>query len=106
MFGTLRVARGVSSLMRISAWVTVCSLVSVVGASVHADVPDQIMFQGVLTGDDELFTGTADLSFGIYPAAEGGTELWSQSLPGVTVTSGLYAVTLGPIRSNHTINIT
>ena len=67
-------------------------------SSTNAAVPQLINYQGVLT--DSTGAGldtTVNMSFGIYDAALGGTLLWSEPLPIVTVTAGLFNVLLGSL---------
>ncbi|GAB6042917.1 hypothetical protein [Endothiovibrio diazotrophicus] len=57
-------------------------------------VPDLLDYQGRLPG---VAAGTtrADLTFTLYDRASGGTALWSETLPGVPLTDGLFSVQLG-----------
>lgn len=43
--------------------------------------------------------GPADLTFRIYDAATGGTKLWEEANPGVTVVNGIFTVILGKTTS-------
>jgi hypothetical protein len=61
------------------------------GASLFAQVPRTIAFQGSLSG---VADGDVTVTLTIYDALTGGTELWTQTKT-VTVKKGLFATTLG-----------
>lgn len=67
-----------------------------VAAVAPAAVPRTVAFQGHLSdiGGQPLNT-TASLTFAIYGAASGGSALWTETHPAVTVASGVFAVSLG-----------
>ena len=59
-------------------------------------VPPYISFQGVLKDSTGLpVNGTRDITFTIYDAASGGTNLWSEIQTGVSIEAGMYNVRLG-----------
>jgi hypothetical protein len=62
----------------------------------NAAVPLELNYQGFLgdTAGDPVPDGSYLMSFAIYDAPTGGTELWSESQT-VTVTDGIYSVILG-----------
>jgi hypothetical protein len=63
---------------------------------VGADVPDTLPLQGILTDADGVpIDGTPNLEFALYPAASGGTELWSETLTSFPLTNGFFTVYLG-----------
>lgn len=67
-------------------------------SSTNAAVPQLINYQGVLT--DSTGAGldtTVPVTFSIYDAAVGGTLIWSEPIPNVTVTAGLFSVLLGSV---------
>ena len=67
-------------------------------SSTKAAVPQLINYQGVLT--DSTGAGldtTVNITFSIYDAAVGGTLIWTEPIPTVTVTAGLFNVLLGSI---------
>ena len=61
-----------------------------------AQVPQQINFQGMLTDADGIPVADGDyaMTFAIYDAASGGTQLWSEAQT-VSVAGGVYNVVLG-----------
>lgn len=64
---------------------------NVVGA-----VPSVVSYQGYLTGVGGLpYNGSADFIFSIYDTGTGGSQLWTESLSGVTVSNGYFTVLLG-----------
>jgi hypothetical protein len=65
-------------------------------ATVSAQAPQTISYQGVLTDDAGLAVadGTYNMTFRLYEAASGGTSIWEETLP-VNVTKGLFNVILG-----------
>lgn len=62
----------------------------------HAEVPQSINYQGLLTGSDgnPIPDGDYEMSFAIYDAPTDGISLWTESQT-VTVTNGRYNVILG-----------
>jgi len=59
-------------------------------------VPLVISHQGrLLNSADQPVTGNRDLTFRIYTDPTGGTLLWTESHPSVSVTNGLFKVALG-----------
>ncbi|MFP2904283.1 hypothetical protein ACLESD_04255 [Pyxidicoccus sp. 3LFB2] len=60
------------------------------------DVPRTLSFQGRLVRADGTPESTPqDLTFSLYATASGGSPLWQERHPAVTVTNGYYAVVLG-----------
>lgn len=60
--------------------------------------PTLISYQGYLTDSDQQpIQGTADLTFGLYASATGGTFLWSETQNDVLVEDGYFAVLLGDV---------
>ncbi len=68
-------------------------------APAQALVPSTLGYQGVLTdtGGSPVANGSYTLGFALYDVSSGGTALWTETQPGVTVTAGGFAVTLGSI---------
>ena len=62
---------------------------------VHA-IPQTITYQGVLSEDGELVTGTKSVTFGIYGASTGGTSLWTE-VQSVDFENGAFGVILGSV---------
>ncbi len=61
-----------------------------------AQVPGRVNFQGLLldSGGAPL-NGVVDLDFALYPTAQGGSAVWTESKPAVSVSDGIYDVELG-----------
>ncbi len=60
-------------------------------------VAQTVTYQGVLLDNagNAVADGAYDMQFELFDAASGGTPLWQESLPGVTVTDGMFSVNLG-----------
>lgn len=70
------------------------------GAAVaYAQVPQTLNYQGLLTdaSGSPVADGNYSLTFRIYDAASGGTQLWSETQSSVTVSGGLFRAKLGSI---------
>ncbi|MBZ4417617.1 hypothetical protein [Myxococcus sp. RHSTA-1-4] len=80
-----------------SALALVLAVLALVGTPAAADdVPRTMAFQGRLVRADGTPESTPqDLSFTLYASATGGSPLWQEYHPAVTVTNGYYAVVLG-----------
>ena len=65
----------------------------------RAAVPPTMSYQGVLTdiGGTPLADGPHDLVFSLYTSETGGAPLWSESQPAITLTKGVFSVTLGSV---------
>ena len=75
----------------------ICCLTFVITATAVA-VPQYINYQGVLRdASGNLVIGTKQMTFKIYDASSGGTELFSMTSPEVAVTNGLYTVKIGAL---------
>jgi hypothetical protein len=73
--------------------VYVCFSVACYGA-----VPQQIDFQGRLTSNQGTpLTGSYKFVFSIYDAVTGGSQLWTETQDGISVTNGVYSVIIGTI---------
>jgi hypothetical protein len=60
--------------------------------------PPLINYQGYLTdSSNQPLNGTAALQVGLYAAAEGGSPLWEELHPNVTVSEGYFTVLLGSL---------
>jgi hypothetical protein len=65
------------------------------GAEPGAVVGSGFSYQGQLVKDGLGYTGTCDMTFGLWDAASGGSQLGgNQSLPGVNVSNGVFTVIL------------
>ena len=74
----------------------VLSLVLLVSASVFADVPDQITYQGRLLYNGSPVTAATSIVFRLYQTSSGGSTVWTETLGSVTPDSnGIYTVVLG-----------
>jgi hypothetical protein len=62
---------------------------------VYAAAPDTLGYQGRLTQNGVAVTGTVSVVFSLYASASGGTALWTETQPSVTVVGGLYSAILG-----------
>ena len=86
--------------MKVKSFLTilvgVLFLLTMVPLTGHAEVPEQINYQGYLTDPDgnPVLDGDYLMGFSIYDLLTGGSELWGESQT-VTVTNGVYNVLLG-----------
>ena len=65
-------------------------------AGTSAAVPTRVPFQGLLLDDaSQPVTDLVDFDFELFDAVVGGSSLWSESHPAVSVVDGVYAVELG-----------
>lgn len=73
----------------------------VVPARTDAAINSQINFQGKLTNPDgtNVTNGTYSIVFSIYSVSTGGTAVWTETQPSVTVTDGIFQVALGSVTS-------
>jgi hypothetical protein len=68
--------------------------------TVSAQVPDSIAYQGYLELDGApVDNPSATLTFRLFDAATGGTELWEETQSGVSVEGGVFSVYLGAASS-------
>jgi hypothetical protein len=72
-------------------------LLSAGGAS--SEVPEFVTYQGLLTDNagTPVQDGNYGLTFRIFDAANGGTELWTETQSSVAIAGGLFAVSLGSV---------
>lgn len=60
--------------------------------------PQEVSFQGkLLDSNNNPRNGTADFVFAVFNDATAGTQLWSETQNGVTVTNGVFSVRLGAV---------
>lgn len=65
----------------------------------RADVPQLIRYQGTLVDAQQVaLEGPYTLTFRLYDAAEGGTNVWEEIQANVPCTSGQFSVLLGQVR--------
>jgi hypothetical protein len=75
-------------------------IILVAGETVHAQVPNTLNYQGVLTGSNgkPVTDGQYQLTFKLYDQATGGTATWSET-QNTTTTNGVFTVLLGKVTS-------
>ncbi|MCA9327544.1 hypothetical protein KDA14_03380, partial [Candidatus Saccharibacteria bacterium] len=73
----------------------------VVPQPVHAAINQQISFQGKLTNPDgtNVTNGTYSVVFSIYTVSSGGSAVWTETQPSVSVSDGIFQVSLGSVTS-------
>jgi len=82
-------------IMGLGILVLVISLMLPVAA---AAVPEVINYQGYLTdAEGNPLNGSVAMTFRIYNAPTGGTQLWSENHTAMTVTEGVFNVVLGSL---------
>jgi hypothetical protein len=62
-----------------------------------AQVPQLINYQGRVDSSGLVINGQRSMTFSIYDAPTGGTTLWTETQPTVTITSGIFGVLLGSV---------
>lgn len=79
-----------------AAAMVVCALAAAPARA--QNVPTQLHFQGRLTdSSNNPLTGPNGFVFGVYDAPTGGSLLWSETQPAVSVANGVFAVQLGVV---------
>jgi hypothetical protein len=74
---------------------------------VPIQIPEMINYQGYLTDSDgNPINGTLEMTFSIYDTAEGGSPVWTETHPSVTVTDGLFNVLLGSVNVVNATHLT
>jgi len=78
--------------------ITACVAMSLCAASVRAEVPNQLAWQGVVLDslDQPITDGSYTLHFAVFNADAGGDSLWGES-QSVTVQDGIVNVLLGSV---------
>lgn len=77
-------------------------LLALVASASRAEVPSSINFQGRLTDSaGNSLNGTQSIVFSAWDAVSGGSQLWSET-QSVTLSSGIYNVSLGSITALST----
>ncbi len=67
-------------------------------STAHATIPNLVRHQGrIIDADGVPLNQTQTLSFRIYDAGTGGTELWSETWSDVTLDGGYFSLELGGI---------
>ncbi|HDG68040.1 MAG TPA: hypothetical protein ENG11_02705, partial [candidate division Zixibacteria bacterium] len=63
-----------------------------------AEIPHTINYQGKITNSAGVgLDGTYSMTFRIFNAPTGGSELWSETIPSVSIHKGLFDVVLGEL---------
>ena len=82
--------------MALVLWVAGSCLVAVPAA--HATVPHLIRYQGTLADTQQVpLEGTYTLTFRLYDATTGGTNVWEETQTNVPLTKGQFSVLLGQV---------
>ena len=77
---------------------TLIAALAIFTTTAQAGVPIQISYQGVLTETGGVpVTGSHTLTFHIFESSAGGAPLWTEIQAGVSVSEGLFNVTLGSV---------
>lgn len=73
------------------------ALLLFITATLHAEVPQLVNYQGKLMQANGLpvTDGTYSIQFAVYDVPTGGTALWSETNASIQVKSGLFSVLLG-----------
>lgn len=69
------------------------------------DVPKIVNYQGYLTDGSGPVSGTVSIEFRIFDASSGGSQIWSETHPTVTVSNGYFSVYLGSAGSPLTPSV-
>jgi len=91
-------------MKRLTAALFLVALVCLSGAAL-ADISPHMSYQGVLRDDlgDAVSDGTYGITFKLYEAASGGTEIWTE-IQSVSVEGGIMNVLLGSVTSLTTLS--
>ena len=85
-------------MCKLTPWTVRVSIITLLLAShAYADAPQLMNYQGTIDSADSGVTGTYQMVFTIYDAATGGTDIWTETQPGVSVQGGLFNVLLGSV---------
>lgn len=68
---------------------------AVVPTDARAEVPETIQYSGSLSEDGEPIDGRVDLRFELFDAESSSDALWTEALPGQSVSDGRFVVELG-----------
>jgi hypothetical protein len=74
-------------------------VVAIMPSHTKAAINPQINFQGKLTNTDgtNVTNGTYSIVFSIYTVSSGGSNVWTETQPSVSVTDGVFRVALGSV---------
>ena len=76
----------------------VAVLAALLASPLYAQIPGLINFQGkLLDTSNNPKNGTFSMVFSIYNVATGGSSLWTETQPSVSVTNGVFSVQLGAV---------
>jgi microcystin-dependent protein len=78
--------------------VLIAVFLTLTGITVHAQPPNLINYQGMLTGEsgEPVSTGEYTIKFGIFTEPIGGTAIWEKTYNNVPVVRGYFNLILGP----------
>ena len=77
--------------------IVVCLMAIAFAATIFAQVPQTISFQGKIVEAGVPVNGTRNIQFKLYNIASGGSAIWTENHTGVSVSGGLFNVELGSI---------
>ncbi|HSG99276.1 MAG TPA: hypothetical protein VLB27_04450 [candidate division Zixibacteria bacterium] len=81
-----------------TAFTLALALACALSLTANATAPRTIGYQGRLTdGGGSPLTGVYSITFAIYDLPVGGSMLWSETQPAVSVTDGLFSVEMGTV---------
>lgn len=86
---------------RVLAIAAMAIVLAAAGASVYADVPSRISYQGRLTNNlGQPVDSVTDITFILYEDSLGTAPVWTETQPSVKIANGLFTVLLGSINTN------
>src|SRR5688500_1142003 len=81
-------------------WLIVAvGMVSVMGVAAAQGVPDTVSLTARLVDDGTPVDGTRTIDLKIFDAEEAGTEIWTETHNGVSVSGGLFYLEMGSLSS-------
>lgn len=60
-----------------------------------ADAPSEVYYRGQLSGADAAFSGTKNVTFGVWDASTSGTQLFTETWTNVQLSTGVFALPIG-----------
>src|SRR5262245_44441752 len=79
-----------------SLWLVLLTALQPFGVlQLWAAAPGEIFYRGQLTGNSAPFTGTKNVTFGIWDAETGGTALFTEAHSNVPFTNGVFSLRIG-----------
>jgi hypothetical protein len=95
-------------MTRLSSLISLVPLVAGLAApGLYAQAPATMSYQSFLTdaADAPVTNADADFRFFLYDAASGGTQIWTEDHPGVSVADGVFTVQLGKVTPLSGLNL-